>query len=207
MEYEKKLVDALIRTMAELVDCHDGNIGGHIDRAQYGFKVMLEGMGKHDVYQNEVSNLDIDLLLQACMLYDIGKVPIKDSILNKPGKLTNEEFSEMKKHTIYGEKIIQKIEDTAGSSDLFDYAKTCAVSHHEKWDGSGYPRGLTGEDIPLIGRIMAIVDVYEGLTSARPYKEPFTHEQAVEIITGTSGTLFDPKLIEVFELVSGMFKK
>nr|AGS52172.1 response regulator receiver modulated metal dependent phosphohydrolase [uncultured bacterium contig00049] len=146
-------------------------------------------------------------MLQACLLYDIGKISIKDAILNKPGRLTDEEFSEMKKHTIFGERIIQKIESMAGECDLTKYAKIFAVSHHEKWDGTGYPRGLEGADIPILGRMMAIFDVYDGLTSIRPYKEPFTHEQAVEIITGASGTLFDPVLIEVFELVSEKFRK
>jgi putative two-component system response regulator len=206
MADEKKLVDALIKTMAELVDRHDQSMSGHTDRTRNGVQVFLEEMKKHDIYKDELGKLNLDVLLQSCMLYDVGKISIKDSILNKPGKLTNEEFSEMKKHTIYGEKIIEKIETMAGASDLLDYAKICAVSHHEKWDGTGYPRGLEGAEIPLMGRILAIVDVYEGLTSARPYKDPFTHEQAVEIISGTGGTLFDPKLIEVFELVSTKFK-
>jgi putative two-component system response regulator len=106
----------------------------------------------------------------------------------------------------FSDKIIANIEAVAGNYDFLDYARIFAMNHHEKWDGSGYPHGLEGKEIPLLGRIMAIVDVYDGLTSARPYKDPFTHEQAVELIQGTGGTLFDPALIEVFELASAKFK-
>ena len=206
MGNEKVLIDALIKTMAELVDYHDGNMGGHIDRTQKGIKIFYEEMEKQNVYREEIKKLDLDMLLQSCMLYDVGKICIKDSILNKPGRLTNEEFSEMKKHVIYGENILEKIEISAGKSEFLEQAKAFTGTHHEKWDGSGYPRGLEGEEIPLLGRIVAIIDVYDALTSVRPYKDAFTHAQAVEIITETGGNMFDPALVEIFKNVSDRFK-
>jgi putative two-component system response regulator len=207
MEKKMTMQDALTKTMAELVDRHDDSMEGHVDRTQQGIKILLEEMVNHNAYKEEIQKLDVNALLQACLLYDVGKVYIKDHILNKPGRLTDEEFSEMKKHTIFGEKVIQKLEAMAGECDFTHYAKIFAVSHHEKWDGTGYPRGLEGAEIPLLGRMMAIFDVYDALTSERPYKNAFTHEQAVEIITQTGGTVFDPQLVNVFEICSARFKK
>jgi putative two-component system response regulator len=203
----EKMQDALIRTMAELVDRHDDDMDGHAERTQQGIKILLDEMESHGIYQDEIKKLDIPTMLQSCLLYDIGKVYIKDGILNKPARLTDEEFSEMKKHTIFGERLIGKIEAMAGECTFTRYAKIFTVSHHEKWDGTGYPRGLEGADIPLLGRMMAIVDVYDALTSVRPYKNPLTHEQAVEIITETGGTVFDPALVEMFELASAKYRK
>jgi putative two-component system response regulator len=204
---DNKLQNALIKTMAELVDYHDNNTGDHIERTQLGMRLFLEEMEKDHIYEKEIKKYNKELLLQSCLLYDVGKISVKEGILNKAGRLTDEEFSEMKKHVFYGEKIIDKIEKQAGECDFTQYAKTFVTSHHEKWDGTGYPRGLKEKEIPLLGRIMAIIDVYEALTSVRPYKGAFTHEQAVEIIVETAGTVFDPDLVEVFELTSDKFKK
>jgi putative two-component system response regulator len=113
----------------------------------------------------------------------------------------------MKKHALFGERVIEKIESLAKESDFLKYAKIFASSHHEKWDGTGYPRGLKGNDIPLLGRIMAIADVYDALTSVRPYKKAFTHDEAVRIIVEGSGTQFDPVLAEVFVKSSPQFKR
>jgi putative two-component system response regulator len=208
METKKiSMQDALIKTMAELVDRHDSDPDGHAERTQQAIKILIEEMDKHDVYKDELKKLDMEALYMACLLYDVGKVYVKDHILNKPGRLTEEEFSEMKKHTLFGEKVIQKLEAMAGETEFTKYAKIFTVSHHEKWDGTGYPRGLEGAEIPLLGRIMAVVDVYDALTSDRPYKDAFTHEQAVEIVTQTGGTVFDPALVNVFELSAARFKK
>jgi len=193
-----ELQNALLKTMAELVECHDDITGGHIERTQRGIKILLEEIENSGVYREELRGWDMDLLLQSSQLHDVGKISINDSILKKPGKLTDEEFNEMKKHTSFGEQIIEKIEALARESEFLNYAKIFAASHHEKWDGSGYPRGLKGNEIPLLGRIMAIADVYDALTSERPYKKPFTHEEAVRIITEGSGTQFDPALVESF---------
>jgi putative two-component system response regulator len=202
-----ELQNALLKTMAELVECRDDTTGGHIERTQRGIKILLDEIEKSGIYREETKGWDVDLLLQSCQLHDVGKISINDNILKKPGKLTEEEFNDMKKHASFGEQIIEKIETLAKESDFLDYAKIFAASHHEKWDGSGYPRGLKGEKIPLLGRIMAIADVYDALVSERPYKDAFSHEEAVRIITEGSGTQFDPSLVEVFTRTAGQFKK
>jgi len=199
--------NALLKTMAELVECRDDITGGHIERTQRGIKILLEEIKKNGVYQEETKGWDVNLLLQSSQLHDVGKISISDNILKKPGKLTDEEFNEMKKHASFGEEIIEKIETLTKESEFLNYAKIFAASHHEKWDGSGYPRGLKGNSIPLLGRIMAIADVYDALTSVRPYKKAFSHEEAVRIITEAGGTQFDPRLVEVFISAAEHLKK
>jgi putative two-component system response regulator len=192
--------------MAELVECRDDITGGHIERTQRGIKIMLKELAENGIYSEETKGWDVRLLLQSCQLHDVGKIAIDDNILRKPGKLNDEEFTEMKRHTVFGEQIIRKIETMAKESDFLKYAKIFAASHHEKWDGTGYHRGLKGNDIPLLGRIMAIADVYDALTSVRPYKKAFTHEEAVQIITEGSGSQFDPVLVEVFTRAAEQFR-
>jgi putative two-component system response regulator len=201
-----ELQNALLKTMAELVDCRDDITGGHIERTQHGIKIMLEAIEKNGLYREETKDWDLNLLLQSSQLHDVGKISIDDNILKKPGKLNEEEFDEMKKHASFGERIIEKIETLAKGSDFLDYAKIFAASHHERWDGKGYPRGLKGNDIPLLGRVMAIADVYDALTSVRPYKNALSHEESVRIITEGSGTQFDPALVELFVQNSWRFK-
>ncbi|MCL1954816.1 MAG: response regulator [Spirochaetes bacterium] len=200
------LQSALLKTMAELVECRDDITGGHIERTQRGIKILLEEIVKSSTYMEETKGWDVDLLLQSSQLHDVGKISIDDSILKKPGKLTEEEFNEMKKHASFGEEIIKKIETLSKESEFLNYAKIFAASHHEKWDGTGYPRGLKGKAIPLLGRIMAIADVYDALISVRPYKKAFTHEEAVRIITEGKGTQFDPVLVDTFTRIADRFK-
>jgi putative two-component system response regulator len=137
-------------------------------------------------------------VLQSSQLHDIGKIAIQDSILKKPGALTPDEFEQIKDHTSIGEKIILKMGEHINEHVFLEYARVLASAHHEKWDGTGYPNGLKGEEIPLLGRAMAIVDVYDALISVRPYKEAFSREQAIEIIKNGSGTHFDPRLVDLF---------
>ncbi|MCL2759482.1 MAG: HD domain-containing protein [Treponema sp.] len=201
-----ELKDALLKTMAEMVEQRDDITGGHIERTQHGVKIFLDQLEEKNLYEEERKELNKKLMLQSCQLHDVGKISISDSILKKPGKLNDEEFEEMKKHTLIGEKIIERIETLTTQSYFLKYAKIFAACHHEKWNGTGYPRGLKENDIPLIGRIMAIVDVYDALTSERPYKPAFTHDEAVEIIVKGSGTQFDPALVELFMQISDQFK-
>ena len=200
------LQNALLKTMAELVECRDDITGCHIERTQRGIKILLEAIMEAGIFREETKDWKIDLLLQSSQLHDVGKISIGDSILKKPGKLDEAEFEEMKKHTVFGEHIIAKIETLAKESDFLKYAKIFAASHHEKWNGSGYPRGLSGNEIPLLGRIMAIADVYDALTSVRPYKPAFPHEEALRIITEGSGTQFDPALVEIFIQTAEQFR-
>ena len=201
------LQDALLKTIAELVECRDDITGGHIERTQRGIKILLDEIEESGLYREETKDWNADLLLQSSQLHDVGKISIGDNILKKPGKLDDEEFEEMKKHAGFGEKIIERIEALAKKSEFLKYAKIFAASHHERWDGSGYPYGLKENEIPLLGRIMAIADVYDALTSVRPYKNAFNHEDAVTIITEGSGTQFDPILVGVFARTAEHFKQ
>jgi putative two-component system response regulator len=137
----------------------------------------------------------------------VGKISIDDNILKKPGKLDDLEFEEMKKHVSFGEAIIEKIESLSKESDFLKYAKIFAASHHEKWNGTGYPHGLKGKEIPLLGRIMAIADVYDALVSVRPYKKAFSHEEAAKIIIDCREKHFDPVLVDLFIGASDKFRK
>ncbi|MDR0495489.1 MAG: HD domain-containing protein [Treponema sp.] len=197
------LQNTLLKTMAELVECRDDITGGHIERTQNGLRIILEEIERSGLYTEETRDWNIDLLLQSCQLHDLGKITISDNILKKPGKLTAEEFATMKEHAGFGGRIIEKIETYTKKSDFLKYAKIFAVSHHEKWDGSGYPYGLAGNKIPLLGRIMAIADVYDALVSVRPYKKALTHEEAVNIIVDGREKHFDPALVEIFTSVVG----
>jgi putative two-component system response regulator len=168
--------------------------------------MLLEVLIETGVYSDSILLLDIPLLLQSSQLHDVGKIAISDYILKKPGKLTPEEHDEMKKHTTFGVSVIKKIEECTQACAFLEYAKILAETHHEKWNGTGYPAGLTGSDIPILGRLMAIADVYEALTSARTYKVAFTHETSVDIIKESSGSHFDPTLADLFVKFSDKFK-
>jgi len=201
-----ELQNALLRTMAELVEYRDDITGKHIERTQKGVRILLNEIQKSDSPPEEIADWDIELLVQSCQLHDVGKIFVSDSILRKPEKLSAQEYEDMKVHTHIGKQIIEKVEIMTKESTFLNYAKTFAVSHHEKWDGSGYPNGLKGSDIPLLGRVMAIADVYDACVSTRPYKAAYTHEKTVNIINEGSGTHFDPKLVELFNKVSDQFK-
>ena len=192
-----KLKEAILKTMSNMVEHRDNSTGGHIARTQFKVRLLLDEIKKHGLFAEIVNDWDTSLILQSAQLHDVGKIIIDDQILKKPGPLTDDEYSEMKKHTHYGLKIIERMEADSGENELLKHAKIFALTHHEKWDGSGYPNGLSGENIPLQGRIMAIADVYDALISERPYKKAFTHEEAIKIIIEGKGTQFDPVLIDL----------
>jgi putative two-component system response regulator len=198
-----ELQDAILKTVADLVESRDDITGGHIERTRRGVGRLIEGLRGHPLFGAEVSEWDIKLLLQSSQLHDVGKIAISDRILQKPGRLEINEFEEMKKHASFGVQIIEKIEATTTASDFLKYAKIFAGTHHEKWDGSGYPNRLAKDDIPLPGRIMALADVYDALVSERPYKKAFTHAEAVKIIQEGKGIQFDPVLTDIFIEVMG----
>jgi putative two-component system response regulator len=200
-----KLQNAILRTVADLVESRDDATGGHVERTQNFLKALMDGLIELGIYKEQMSDWDIGLMLESSQLHDVGKIAISDNILKKPGVLTSEEFDDMKKHVTFGINIIERIENEAISADFLRYAKIFVGAHHEKWDGSGYPNGLAGEGIPLAGRLMAIADVYDALTSDRPYKKAFPHEEAVRIIQERSGSHFDPVLVDVFNKVADKF--
>jgi len=200
------LQNVLFTSLAEMVESRDDTTGCHIQRTQHGVKVLLNEIERRGLWANETRSWNKELLLQSCQLHDLGKVGISDAILKKPGKLTADEFDEIKKHAILGKEIIEKAQSMTNVSDFLGYAKIFASSHHEYWDGSGYPYGLKGEEIPLLGRIMAIADVYDALISIRPYKPAYPHQEAVRIIRERRGTQFDPTLVDIFIESADRFK-
>ena len=202
-----ELKNAILSTLAELVEYRDKITGGHILRTQRYIQELVIVMKAAGVYTKELSDLDESLILQSCQLHDVGKIAIKDAILNKPGKLTPEEFEEIKTHTIFGEKAILRIKEKTTDSDFLEYARIFALTHHERWDGRGYPYGLAGDNIPLLGRIMAIADVYDALVETRPYKTAFSHDRAIEIIAEGKGSHFDPAITDLFVQNNDIFRK
>ncbi|MDR2755863.1 MAG: response regulator [Planctomycetaceae bacterium] len=195
------LQEAMLKTVVDLVESRDDITGGHIERTQHGVRVLVEALLDHPVFGEEVSRWDIKLLLQSSQLHDVGKIAISDRILLKPGKLDRDEFEEMKQHTTIGVQIIERIESITRTCDFLRYAKIFAGTHHEKWDGSGYPEGLSDKSIPLQGRIMALADVYDALVSERPYKKAFSRSEAIKIIQNAKGIQFDPILTDIFAKV------
>ncbi|MEW5908399.1 MAG: CHASE2 domain-containing protein [Thermodesulfobacteriota bacterium] len=196
-----------IETVANVAETRDPETGGHIKRTQHYVRAFAEYLSKQPEYKKRLDRDEIDLLFQSAPLHDLGKVGVPDYVLLKPDRLTEEEFAVMKRHTTYANDIITSAEHRLGNSSFLRVARELAYTHQEKWDGSGYPQGLKGEEIPLAGRIMAIADVYDALISRRPYKDKMPHEAAVAIIIKGSGTHFDPKLVEAFLQMSDEFKK
>ena len=199
------LQNAIMSTMAELVEFRDIITGQHISRTQQYLKKLAEQLIEDGVYVDELLVWNMDVILLSSQLHDVGKIAISDTVLNKPGKLSPEEFEIMKTHAQKGLEIIEKMEHSAEFVTPMDHAKFFAGTHHEKWDGSGYPRGLAGINIPLEGRIMAIADVYDALISVRPYKKSFTADESAKIIIDGAGTHFDPALTETFKKVKNDF--
>ena len=197
-----ELQNTVMETMAELVERRDDSTGEHIARTSGCLRVFINAIIASGQYQKHTASWNIEQLILSAQLHDVGKIAIDDSILRKPGKLTNDEFEKMKKHTSIGGEIIKKIQNKTGENDFLHYAGVFTVYHHERWDGSGYPYGLSGKNIPLQARIMAIIDVYDALISERPYKKPFSHEEAIKIIKNESGSHFDPVLTRLFISVS-----
>ncbi|GHU50604.1 response regulator [Clostridia bacterium] len=202
-----ELQTALLNTVAELVEFRDDITGGHTYRTQRYFQVLIDEMKILKLYEEQWEKWNVPFVVSSAQLHDVGKIAISDTILKKPGKLTDEEFDEMKKHTSIGVTIIERIEGNTSKNEFLQYAKIIAGTHHEKWDGSGYPYALSGEQIPLLGRLMAICDVYDALIAERPYKKPFTQVEAIDIILKGRGSHFDPQLVDIFMNVTAKFDK
>ena len=197
-----RLKNGVVYTLADIVENRDQNTGGHVDRTSTYMETLVNAMVSRGVCADEMSEWNLESVISSARLHDIGKVVIPDAILNKPGPLTGDEFQIMKTHAKEGERIIDKAIQRTGDAEFLRNAKIIAAHHHERWDGSGYPYGLKGTDIPLQGRIMAVIDVYDALISDRPYKKAFSHEEAVDIIVKDSGKHFDPQVAEVFNQIN-----
>jgi len=197
--------EATIECLATLCECRDPETGGHIKRTQNYVKALAEEAAKHPRFTTYLSAEVVELLYLSAPLHDVGKVGVPDDILLKPGAFSDEQFVEMKKHTAYGHDTLAKAEEKLGGNSFLCLAKEIAYSHHERWDGEGYPLGLKGDEIPLGARIMAIADVYDAIISRRVYKPPIPHGEAVGMVMKGRGTQFDPDLCDAFLNISDKF--
>lgn len=204
-EFQKKneqvtrLKNGMVLVLADLVESRDKCTGDHVRKTAAYCDIILRQMQKEGIYKDQLTEEFIAEVVSSAPLHDVGKIRVSDTILNKPGKLTDEEFGIMKSHTIAGGEIIDRVADAVGEkSEYLTEARNLASYHHERWDGTGYPEHLSGEDIPLSSRVMAVADVFDALVSRRSYKEPFTVEKAFDIIREESGTHFDPLVVQAF---------
>ena len=193
----ERIQNNLITSLAAAVEERDETTGGHIVRTESYVSMLVEKIRKKEKY-SKYPRLYFRNVVMAAPIHDLGKIKIPDSILNKPGKLTSEEYGIMKKHTEYGAKVIQNSMRNVDDENYINVAINIAKYHHERYDGTGYPEGLKGENIPLEARIMSLADVYDALISKRPYKEAFPKEKAIQIIREGIGTQFDPELGPIF---------
>lgn len=200
------VIDGVIQAMAMLADTRDTDGGNHIRRIQRYVRALAWKLSNHPRFQSVLTVPYIGLLFKAAPLHDIGKVCIPDRILLKPGRLTAQEFEIMKTHTTQGRNAIAHAEAVAGADvPLLRIASEITESHHEKWDGSGYPHGLAGDAIPVSARLMALADVYDALISRKVYKEPMPHGQAVDVIAQVRGKHFDPDVVDAFLALEPQF--
>lgn len=197
-EKMSKMQEYTISGLASLIEGRDTETGEHVTRTCRLVREIAENARRDGVYADEIDDHFITLLYTLAPMHDVGKIVVSDRILRKPGKLTPEEFEQMKIHTTEGGKIVRKILSEIANEEYIQFASDIATYHHEWWNGNGYPSGLKGEEIPLCARIMALADVFDALISTRCYKGPYPVDQAIEMIRAESGTHFDPKLTEVF---------
>jgi len=188
----EKAKDAVTYSMGALAEARDNETGNHLKRTQYYIKVLAENLALTPDHADKLTAKIIDMLVRAAPLHDIGKIGVPDTVLKKSGKLTPEEMSEMQNHTQYGRAALVKAERDIGATPYLEMAKQIAYCHHEKWDGSGYPEGLSGVNIPLPARLMAIADVYDALISKRYYEDAYNHKAAIEFIQQQQDSYFDP---------------
>lgn len=209
-EQVQEITDAQLATilaLAQLAQSRDDNTGQHLERVQAFSRVLSERLQEKGVFAGAHESNMAQNIHYACTLHDIGKVAIPDHILLKPGKLSEQEFELMKTHTLIGAENLQSVYEKYPHNTFIKMGIAIARWHHERWDGSGYPDGLSGEEIPLPARIMSLVDVYDALRSERPYKEGFSHQKARCIILEGSNTQFDPAIVQAFLEVEGEFER
>ena len=203
----RQLQTGILSVLGDLLEQRDKITGGHTERTSRYVQILINQLRARRIYTHELDSWDTELVVASSRLHDVGKIVISDMILNKPGKLTPDEFDQMKIHAAEGKRIIEEMICHTGEKVFLNNAKLFAGYHHERWDGLGYPYGLKGEDIPLQGRIMAISDVYDAILSARPYKKALDHASAVHAIMNGAGTIFDPAIVNIFGEIHQMFTR
>ena len=190
--------DLIIFALAKLAESRDPETGAHLERMREYSRVLAEELSRTKKYSDTIDADYVRTIFVTSPIHDIGKVGIPDYVLLKPGRLTPEEYEIMKQHTVIGAQTLDAAMHGLPSAGFLRFARDIAWTHHERFDGTGYPRGLAGEDIPLCGRIVAVADVYDALTTKRVYKEAFSHERARSIIIDGRGTAFDPDIVDAF---------
>ncbi len=198
--------DVTIQSMMSLLEVRDVESGQHIKRTQLYMQKLCHYLASQGPYKDQMTKERVSNIYRTSPLHDIGKVGIPDRILLKPGRLTKDEYEVMKQHTVYAIDAFSNVDERLGDTNFLNVAKEIAGTHHEHWDGRGYPFGLSETEIPLPGRMMAIVDVYDALVSERVYKEAFSHSLAKEIIFDSKGTHFDPTIVDAFMAIEGDFR-
>lgn len=198
--------DLMIFALAKLADSRDNETGGHLERIREYCRLLCLELATYPEYCDKIDEIFIQTIYDTSPLHDIGKVGIPDRILLKPGRLTEEEFKIMSEHARIGGETLQAVSDAHPKAAFLRMACQIAMTHHERWDGTGYPLGLKGDDIPLCGRIVAVADVYDALTSQRVYKSAYPHHVAVNIIREGSGTHFDPSIVKAFLALQEKFR-
>jgi len=196
-----------IFALAYQAELRDQQTGKHLERTSIYVRLLADRLAGLPQYRGYLTPAYISGLEKSAPLHDIGKVGVPDSILLKPGKLTYEEMEQMKKHCEYGARILRRAEEKLGFRSFLSIAIQLAMHHHERWDGQGYPQGLAGERIPVSARIMALADVYDALSTTRPYKKAFSHQECLRIITEKRGTNFDPQVVDAFLECEATFER
>jgi putative two-component system response regulator len=200
-ETVRTLSDSMATSFAELIEFRDENTGGHVERTAKLTEHLGRELLKRNVFSGEFMSEDLEMIIRGSPLHDIGKIAVSDAILLKPGRLDAKEFEAMKRHSLVGAEILDHLYSRTPTQRFLQYARIIAVSHHEKFDGSGYPHGISGDDIPLSGRIVALADVYEALTGSRVYRGPLSPAEAYRIIIEGRGIHFDPRIVDVFDSI------
>jgi putative two-component system response regulator len=198
----------MVQSLLSLTAIRDADTASHARRTQYYSRLLAERLRDNPDFRSYLTPDRIELLSSLAPLHDIGKVGVADHLLNKPGALTPEEFQQMKQHPVYGLSVITTAQRNAGAPDdvTLSMAKDIVYTHHERWDGKGYPRGLQGAAIPIPGRVIAIVDAYDALTSERCYRRALPHEQALQLLLEGRGSHFDPAVVDAFVSVAPLLQ-
>lgn len=204
-EQVARVETALVASLNDLLEIRDGMTGSHVRRTAKYFEILLNALDKAHTFPDAITPDYKVRLLRGAPLHDLGKVGISDNTLLKPSRLSPEEMEFMRQHSTFGGQALTHAVEIVGEGSFLSDARDMAYYHHEKWDGSGYPKGLAGEDIPLSARILAVADVYDALTSQRSYKDAFSHEKAVSILLDEDGTSFDPRIMQVFRQITDEF--
>jgi putative two-component system response regulator len=201
----KELENSIVTSFAELVECKDDNAGTHVLRTGKYVEILGRELLAAGVFGKELDEDSMDMIARAAPFHDVGKIGVSDTLLLKKGTLTPDEYAEVQKHTVIGAHFLESIYKRTPEQHYLKFAKLIAESHHEKYDGTGYPYGLAGDDIPLCARIMAVANVYDGCITDRVYRRALSHDEACQVIFEGKGSWFDPRIVDAFASVRNKF--